>query len=81
MKEIAFCLIKFNTVGHYYRVFKKVVIENNNNLSVLDFGGSLRSTYYQNKTFLENLNSIEWSIVEQTHFLYLVEKIFLKITP
>ncbi len=48
---------------------QKVAIENNNNLSVLDFGGSLGSTYYQNKTFLENLNSIEWSIVEQTHFV------------
>ncbi len=39
------------------------------NLRVLDFGGSLGSTYYQNKKFLDQLNSVSWSVVEQKHFV------------
>jgi putative methyltransferase (TIGR04325 family) len=38
-------------------------------LKVLDFGGSLGSTYYQNKKFLDRLESVSWSIVEQKHFV------------
>lgn len=41
----------------------------NNELSVLDFGGSLGSTYYQNRFFLEHLSSLRWSIVEQEHYV------------
>ena len=41
---------------------------NKGGLSVLDFGGSLGSSYYQNRKFLEGLN-VEWSIVEQSHFV------------
>ena len=39
------------------------------NLRVLDFGGSLGSTYYQNKKFLDQLDSVVWSVVEQKHFV------------
>jgi putative methyltransferase (TIGR04325 family) len=42
---------------------------NNNRLSVLDFGGSLGTTYFQNKEFLSHLASMEWSVVEQEHFV------------
>lgn len=38
-------------------------------LKVCDFGGSLDSTYYQNKKFLDRLESVSWSIVEQKHFV------------
>jgi len=37
-------------------------------LSVLDFGGSLGSSYFLNRVFLNNLNT-EWSIIEQPHFV------------
>ena len=40
----------------------------NNYLSVIDFGGSLGSTYYQNKKYLSNLNNLKWGIVEQHSF-------------
>lgn len=36
-------------------------------LNVLDFGGSLGSSYFQNRKFLNGLNC-HWSIVEQPHF-------------
>ncbi len=35
------------------------------NLNVLDFGGSLGSTYFQNRRFLERLPAVRWNIVEQ----------------
>ena len=42
---------------------------NRGELSVLDFGGSLGSSYFQNKIFLKNLPSIKWSIIEQSNFV------------
>jgi putative methyltransferase (TIGR04325 family) len=38
-------------------------------LSVLDFGGSLGSSYFQNCRFLNGLPSVRWSVVEQLHFV------------
>ena len=38
-------------------------------LSVLDFGGSLGSSYFQNRNFLPDLPEIQWSVVEQAHFV------------
>ncbi|KYJ86925.1 TIGR04325 family methyltransferase [Sulfurovum riftiae] len=38
-------------------------------LAVLDLGGSLGSTYYQNKKFLDKLKNVTWNIVEQKHFV------------
>lgn len=37
-------------------------------LSVLDFGGSLGSSYFQNRGFLENAG-LDWTIVEQKQFV------------
>lgn len=39
------------------------------NLSVLDFGGSLGSSYYQCKDFLNTSADLRWSVVEQAHFV------------
>ncbi|MDA8905269.1 methyltransferase, TIGR04325 family [Candidatus Thioglobus sp.] len=38
-------------------------------LKVLDFGGSLGSSYYQNKKFLDTLENVSWNIVEQKNFV------------
>jgi putative methyltransferase (TIGR04325 family) len=38
---------------------------NDNHLSLLDWGGSLGSSYYQNRNFLGALKELTWSIVEQ----------------
>ena len=45
-------------------------------LKVLDFGGSLGSTYYQNKKFLDKFNDVSWSVVEQKHFVDVGKKDF-----
>jgi putative methyltransferase (TIGR04325 family) len=42
----------------------------------VDFGGSLGSSYFQNKNFIKNNTSIQWSIVEQKHFIECGKKYF-----
>lgn len=64
--------VLFDTIQYSWGLLaglQKAAIEHNLKLSVLDFGGSLGSSYFQNKHFLNNLNSIEWSVVEQPHFV------------
>jgi putative methyltransferase (TIGR04325 family) len=34
-------------------------------LNVLDFGGSLGSTYFQNRAFLKGLHDVRWNVIEQ----------------
>jgi len=38
-------------------------------LSVLDFGGSLGSAYFQNRKFLNRLDDFDWGVVEQPHYV------------
>jgi len=40
-----------------------------NVLSVVDFGGALGSSYFQNKSFLDSLNRLSWNVVEQPSFV------------
>lgn len=42
-----------------------VAAQSRGRLNVLDFGGSLGSTYYQNRVFLRNLSEVQWNIIEQ----------------
>lgn len=46
----------------------RIASKNNNELCVLDFGGALGSTYFQNKKQLSSLNRLKWCVVEQTNF-------------
>ena len=47
----------------------RAAVENKNQLSVLDFGGSLGSSYFQCQYFLSVLSALEWNIIEQEHFV------------
>lgn len=42
-----------------------VAAQSGGRLNVLDFGGSLGTTYYQNHAFLRDLPKIRWNIIEQ----------------
>lgn len=45
-------------------------------LRLIDFGGSLGSSYFQNRLFLKTLKEVEWNIVEQKHFVECGKKHF-----
>ena len=42
---------------------------NGNRLSVLDFGGSLGSSFFQNQAYLAGLEQLTWSVIEQEGFV------------
>ncbi|OHA18459.1 MAG: hypothetical protein A2664_00760 [Candidatus Taylorbacteria bacterium RIFCSPHIGHO2_01_FULL_46_22b] len=43
--------------------------KSNNSLNILDFGGSLGTSYFQVQPFLKHLSRVRWSIVEQPNFV------------
>jgi putative methyltransferase (TIGR04325 family) len=45
-------------------------------LNIIDFGGSLGSTYFQNQAFLKQLPEVHWNIVEQAQFVETGKKYF-----
>jgi putative methyltransferase (TIGR04325 family) len=47
----------------------RAAMDNDRTLSVLDFGGSLGSSYFQLKQFFPPLKRLEWSVVEQAAFV------------
>ena len=47
----------------------KIASERNGKLNVLDFGGSLGSSYFQNRDFLNLGANLKWNIIEQEHFV------------
>lgn len=38
-------------------------------LKILDFGGSLGTSYFQNRRFLAQVRDLRWNVVEQSHFV------------
>ncbi|MDP2136964.1 MAG: methyltransferase, TIGR04325 family [Candidatus Didemnitutus sp.] len=58
----------------------RVAAENLGRLSVLDFGGSLGSTYFLCRRFLGGLPHVEWSIVEQPAHVALGQREFANQT-
>jgi putative methyltransferase (TIGR04325 family) len=45
------------------------VARNMGKLSVLDFGGAMGSSYFQNRKFLVGIKNLHWNIVEQEHYV------------
>lgn len=50
--------------------------EKNGVLTIADFGGSLGSSYYQNKEQLDKLASVKWGVIEQPNFVSMGKKDF-----
>ncbi len=64
--------VTFETIEYAWPVLSGLMwaaANNNGVLNVLDFGGALGSSYFQNKLFLNQLNTVRWNIVEQGHFV------------
>ena len=51
-------------------------ILNNNKVSLIDYGGSLGTTYFQNVKFLSTISNLKWYIVEQDLFSQCGKKYF-----
>lgn len=49
-------------------ILQHIAIENNNSLTLIDFGGGLGSTYFQNRKWLANID-LKWIVVEQELFV------------
>jgi putative methyltransferase (TIGR04325 family) len=47
----------------------KAAADDGGHLRVLDLGGALGSSYYQNRKFMEELKEVKWRIVEQENFV------------
>ena len=65
--------VLFNKVEHSFPLLAgllRVATENEGKLSILDFGGSLGSTYFQCRDFLSVLSLLNWCIVEQEKFVW-----------
>lgn len=59
--------------------FKKILLnlaKKNNSIKILDFGGSLGSSYYRYKDILSSQKKIKWSIIEQNAFVKIGKKEF-----
>ena len=46
-----------------------IASKNSGNLTVLDFGGSLGTGYFQTKPYLKGLSNLQWCIVEQENYV------------
>lgn len=53
-----------------------IAAQSKGELNVLDYGGSLGSTYFQNRKFLQALPKVRWNIIEQNHFVDVGKKHF-----
>jgi putative methyltransferase (TIGR04325 family) len=52
---------------HLIEVFQSSL--KNGKLHVIDFGGSLGSSYFQHRNLFQGLTDFKWAVVEQTHFV------------
>lgn len=62
----------FNEVIYSFPVLSSllwVAAQNNSRVNVLDIGGALGSSYYQNKKFLDSIQEVNWCVVEQPDFV------------
>jgi putative methyltransferase (TIGR04325 family) len=49
---------------------------NKGSLKVADFGGSLGSSYFQNRFFLATVSGLQWNIIEQENFVVCGQQFF-----
>ena len=54
----------------------KISLEKGNKLTIIDFGGSLGSTYYQNRRFISSVKYLKWNIIEQQQFVNIGKEFF-----
>jgi len=71
--------VLFNEIQYSWPVLAGlmwIAAQHNNRLNVVDFGGSLGSSYFQTRKFLDTLDDCRWCIVEQKAFVAAGRKYF-----
>lgn len=71
--------ILFEEIQHSWGLLtglQKAALEHNGQLRVMDFGGSLGTSYFQNRDLLNSVKDLNWAIVEQSHFVDCGKKYF-----
>lgn len=53
-----------------------IASQRGNNLNLIDFGGALGTSYFQNRKFLAHLKKLSWNIVEQKKFVSYGRELF-----
>lgn len=69
----------FNKIQYSFPLLSalsQTALNSSQKLQVLDFGGSLGSSYYQNRNLFNKLDKFSWNIIEQEHFVAEGKKTF-----
>jgi putative methyltransferase (TIGR04325 family) len=64
--------VLFNKIEYSWPVLaclQNIALSKNRMLNVIDFGGSLGTSYFQNRAFLKRLTLLKWFVVEQRHYV------------
>jgi putative methyltransferase (TIGR04325 family) len=64
--------VLFDKIPYNFQLISTLLsaaICSDNRLYVLDFGGSLGTSYFHSRDFLQDVSEVEWSIVELPHFV------------
>ncbi len=64
--------VLFNKISYSWPLIANlmwIAAQNSNKLNIIDFGGSLGTTYFQNRFFLQTLDELSWNIIEQKKFV------------
>jgi putative methyltransferase (TIGR04325 family) len=71
--------VLFNEIQYSWPLLSALMwtaVKNNGVLKVADFGGSLGSSYFQNRKFLAVVPKLQWNIIEQKNFVDCGQKHF-----
>jgi putative methyltransferase (TIGR04325 family) len=74
--SITFNYIQYEWFQHILEFLNIIAQKSGGKLRVLDFGGSLGSTYFAVRPFLTDLKEFKWSIIEQPKFVEIGKEYF-----
>ncbi|MEJ7779039.1 MAG: methyltransferase, TIGR04325 family [Daejeonella sp.] len=62
--------VLYDKIEHSWPLLAHLLsIAQQNRISVLDFGGSLGTSYFENQPYIKSLKEVKWSVIEQTEFV------------
>lgn len=67
--SVAFDTIQYDWLWPLLACLLGIALRNRGTLRVVDFGGSLGSTYFAVRKFLNGIDRLTWSVIEQPHFV------------